>query len=351
MKIGMTYNLKSDWKFKDGDPVDANAEFDKPETINDVAAIFESLGHKVTKIGNVHDLLARINDLDVDIVFNIHEGIGSRDRESQVPVVLDLYGIPYTGSDGLTLGITLDKVAAKKCFIADGIPTPRYFVARNTNNLEKLNKIGYPLIVKTIWEGTSKGLTEKSRVQDLAGLKTQAEMIIKKYNQPALVEEFIKGTEFTVAVIGNENPKAMPIVQVSINGKTTLGNEFYTFSRTQTEEVRYVCPAKISDTLSKKIQEIAVAAYRSVGCRDYGRVDFRVDEDGNPYVLEINPLPSLDRKDVFNLFPKVLGSTFEDTIQQILSLSFKRCGLKETSSSKPRAVLAAGRRQALSTRP
>lgn len=344
MKIGMTYNLKSDWKFAEGDPVDANAEFDKPETINDVASIFESLGHTVTKIGNVKQLLSQVDNLDVDIIFNIHEGIGDRNRESQVPVVLDLYGIPYTGSDGLTLGITLDKVAAKKCFIADGIPTPRYFVVRDSAQVEKQNKIGYPLIVKTIWEGTSKGLTEKSRVQDLASLKSQCEMIIKKYKQPALVEEFIKGTEFTVAVIGNENPKAMPVVQVSINGKVALGNEFYTFSRTQTEEVRYVCPAKISDALSKKIQDIAVAAYQAVGCRDYGRVDFRVDENGNPYVLEINPLPSLDRKDVFNLFPKVLGSTFEDTIREILSLSFKRCGLKEKKASKPRRVLQAGRR-------
>lgn len=344
MKIGMTYNLKSDWLLTKDDPVDANAEFDKPETIDDVARVFESLGHQVVKIGNVNQLLERIDDLDVDIVFNIHEGFGDRNRESQVPVLLDLKGIPYTGSDGLTLGITLDKVAAKKFFVADGVPTPKFFVARDTADLDRLSTVDYPLIVKTIWEGTSKGLTEKSRVEDLESLKRQAAIIIEKYQQPALVEEFIKGSEFTVAVIGNEDPKAMPVVQISINGSVNLGNDFYTFARTQTEEVRYVCPAKIPAELQKKMQDIAVAAYRCVGCRDYGRVDFRVDEKGNPYVLEINPLPSLDRKDVFNLFPKVLGTTFEETLNQILNLAFKRYGLKATGSTKARAASqAAGR--------
>ncbi len=338
MKIGMTYNLKSDWQVTDGDMVDGNAEFDKPQTIDDLASIFESFGHTVIKIGNVQNLLAQIKTLDVDIVFNIHEGIGDRNRESQVPSILDLYKIPFSGSDALTLGITLDKMVAKKCFIADGVPTPRYFVAYNTQNLEKLNTIGFPLIVKTMWEGTSKGLSEKSRVEDFAGLKRQVKLIIEKYKQPALVEEFISGTEFTVGVIGNENPKAMPVAQVCIGGNIDLGDNFYTFELTQGNDVRYVCPAQISPQLTKKMQDISVAAYQSVGCRDYGRVDFRVDQKGNPYVLEINPLPSLDRKDVFNLFPKVIGTTFENILQQILNLALKRYGLIDGALEKPAAV-------------
>ncbi len=344
MKIGMTYNLKSDWQITDGDMVDGNAEFDKPETIDDLARILESFGHTVTKIGHVQKLLAQIDTLDVDIVFNIHEGIGDRNRESQVPSILDIYKIPFTGSDALTLGITLDKMIAKKCFIADGVPTPRYFVARNSRDLEKLNTIGFPLIVKTMWEGTSKGLSEHSRVEDMASLKRQVDLIVEKYQQPALVEEFISGTEFTVGVIGNESPVAMPVVQVSINGSIDLGDNFYTFERTQGNEVRYVCPAQIEPQATKRIQDIAVAAYQSVGCRDYGRVDFRLDKKGNPYVLEINPLPSLDRKDVFNLFPKVLGTTFEDTIHQIFNLALKRYGLTDGVLPKPAAVSQTGYR-------
>jgi D-alanine-D-alanine ligase len=338
MKIGMTYNLKSDWQLSDGDMVDGNAEFDKPETIEDIAAILTSLGHQVMKIGNVQNLFAQIATLDVDIVFNIHEGIGDRNRESQVPIVLDLHNIPFTGSDALTLGITLDKMVAKKCFIADDVPTPRYFVASEAGDIKKLKHVAFPLMVKTMWEGTSKGLSENSRVENVEQLQRQIEFVVKQYKQPALVEEFISGTEFTVGVIGNENPQAMPVVQVSIDGTTELGDHFYTFERTQGNDVRYVCPANISTDLTKKIQEIAVAAYRSVGCRDYGRVDFRVDQKGQPYVLEINPLPSLDRKDVFNLFPKVIGATFEDMIAQILKLALKRYGLSDGDSCKSAAV-------------
>ena len=342
MKIGMTYNVKSDWQLSDGDMVDGNAEFDKPETIDDLAAILTSMGHHVVKIGNVQNLLAQIGTLDVDIVFNIHEGIGDRNRESQVPILLDLYNIPFTGSDALTLGITLDKMVAKKCFIADHVPTPRYFVAQEACDIEKLNHVSFPLMVKTMWEGTSKGLSENSRVENVEQLQRQIEFVVKQYKQPALVEEFISGTEFTVGVIGNENPQAMPVAQVSIDGTTELGDHFYTFERTQGNAVRYVCPANIPAQLTKQIQDIAVAAYRSVGCRDYGRVDFRVDQKGQPYVLEINPLPSLDRKDVFNLFPKVLGTTFEETIAKIFKLALKRYGLSDGDSCKSAAVSQAG---------
>lgn len=338
MKIGMTYNLKSDWQFADGDPVDSNAEFDRPETIEDIKRILESFGHIVVKIGNVHNLLEQIDTLDVDIVFNIAEGIGDRNRESQVPIVLDLYGIPYTGSDALTLGITLDKMVAKKCFIADGVPTPGYFMVRDANEVEKPAHVSFPLFVKTTWEGTSKGLSENSRVTDIASLKRQAAVVIEQYKQPALIEEFIKGTEYTVGVIGNEDPQASPVCQVTIGGQTQLGDQFYTFELTQGNDVRYLCPAPISAELTKKMQDIAVAAYQSVGCRDYGRVDFRVDEKGNPFVLEINPLPSLDRKDVFNLFPKVIGKTFEETVHQIFNLALKRYGLTDGDSRKPAAV-------------
>jgi len=346
MKIGMTYNLKSDWKFSDGDPDDSNAEFDRPETIEDLKKIFESFGHTVVKIGNAENLISQIDTLDVDIVFNIAEGFGDRNRESQVPIILDLYGIPFTGSDALTLGITLDKMVAKKCFIADGVPTPGYFMVRSSDpkEIEKPGHLSFPLFVKTTWEGTSKGLSDKSRVTDMASLQRQAAVVINEYKQPALIEEFIKGTEYTVGVIGNENPEASPVCQVTIGGNAQLGDQFYTFELTQSTDVRYLCPAPIAPELTKKMQDIAVAAYQSVGCRDYGRVDFRVDEKGNPYVLEINPLPSLDRKDVFNLFPKVTGTTFEDTVNKILNLALKRYGLTDGEAHKPAAVSQTGSR-------
>ncbi|MBI5416217.1 MAG: ATP-grasp domain-containing protein [Candidatus Omnitrophica bacterium] len=334
--IGLTYDLKADWVGKPGDPPDINAELDKPQTIERVVQAFESAGHQVKKIGNLKNLLSRLDHLGVDIVFNICEGTSGRNRESQVPLLLEWKGIPYVGSDALTLGITLDKAVAKKMFMSEGIPTARFFAAAATEGLEKLNTIGYPLIVKTIHEGSSKGISRDSRVENLEALKRQVHLINTVYKQPALVEEFICGTEFTVAVLGNNPAQAMPVVQVSIDGDVNLGDEFYTFERISSSNLRYVCPAKISDGLTRQIQEIAVRAYTCVGCRDFGRVDFRVDTKGNPYVLEINPLPSLDPQDSFNIFPQVLGSTYDATLNKVLDFALQRYGLSDVKGTRTR---------------
>jgi len=327
--IGITYDLKTDWQGSDKDPVDASAELDGHKTIECLKAAFESAGHKVVLIGGARQLISRknSNDLKLDLVFNISEGFKGRNRESQVPALLDLYEIPFVGADALTLGVTLDKVVAKKCFIADGIPTARYFKAWSTDDLNQLNTIGYPLFVKTLHEGTSKGITGDSRVENIEQLKKQVDHICRNYHQPALVEEFIKGTEFTVAVIGNEPPQAMPVVQYAIAGKTTLGNEFYSYRHVAEKLVEHICPAPIDERLAKRLQDLAVRVYKSVDCRDFGRVDFRVDEAGNPYVLEINPLPNLSPDDVFMLFGKVTGESYNQIINKILDKALRRLDL------------------------
>jgi len=323
-KIGITYDLKTDWEVNPEDPKDISAEFDKPETVESVVTALESGGHTVKRIGNVENLLAQIDGLDVDIVFNICEGIAGRNRESQVPMILEMKGIPYVGADALTLGLTLDKVVAKKVFIAEGIPTPTYFVATEEDDLELLNTIGYPLIVKTRHEGSSKGIDLKSRVETLEELKDQVAFINCKYHQPALVEEFISGTEFTIPVIGNYPPEAMPIVQVSIGGSTELGARYYTNDHIYSSDLQYVCPARISEPMTKKMQDLAVRVFRAVDCRDWGRVDFRADSKGNLYVLEINPLPTLDSTDAFNLFPQVIGSTYDAIVNRIVDFALER---------------------------
>ena len=156
------------------------------------------------------------------------------------------------------------------------------------------------------------------------GLRQQVEFIVNTYKQPALVEEFICGSEFTVGIIGNDEPIVMSVVQVKIDGKLQLNNRFYTFSRITSNRLEYVCPAKISQELAKKMQDIALKVYEAVECRDFGRVDFRVDKDGNPYVLEINPLPSLSTEDVFPLLAKSIGITHNQIIGKILDIALQR---------------------------
>lgn len=337
-RIGLTYNIKTDWVLGSNDPKDANAEYDNPETIDRVENALKEAGHAVVRIGDVNALLKKINTLDVDIVFNLCEGKKGRNRESEVPVILEMKGIPFVGADGLTMGITLDKPVAKQIFIAEGIPTPRFFTAEDGDDLKALNTIGYPLIVKTSREGSSKGINKDSKVNNLEQLKDRVHFINSVYKQPALVEEFIKGYEFTVAVLGNKPPQVMPITQTTIDGKFNLGEDFYTNNRIYSDAVQYVCPAKISKSLQNKIEDICLRVYKAVGCRDLGRIDLRVDDDENPYVLEINPLPSLDKEDVFCIFPKAIGSDFPKVLNKIINFALERHGLLEYDVNEKRHV-------------
>jgi D-alanine-D-alanine ligase len=326
--VGLTYDLKTDYQFQEGDPPDANAEFDHPTTVDIIANAIASQGFQVKKIGNANSLLENINNLGVDIVFNISEGLYGRNRESQVPILLEMARIPFVGADALTLGLTLDKIMAKKIFIAEGIPTPRFFEIKTMDNLIDLDHLQFPLIVKPRFEGSSKGLSEKSRVQNLQELKTQAGFVVDTYKQPALVEEFITGQEFTVAIVGNDPPEALPVVQIKIDGSFELDDKFYTFARISSDRLEYISPAPISQELHEKISQLALKSYNAVDCLDFGRVDFRVDKAGNPYVLEINPLPSLSTEDVFLLLAKLKGMTYEQMIGRILNIALARYGLQ-----------------------
>jgi len=325
--VGLTYDLKTDYRFKEGDPPDANAEFDALSTIEVIASAIESNGFKVKRIGNVNNLLEKIDNLSVDIVFNISEGVCGRNRESQVPVVLEMMGVPFVGADALTLGLALDKVMAKKIFIAEGIPTPKFFEVNSAQELTNTNHRKFPLIVKPRFEGSSKGLSEASRVENNEELKKQVEYIIATYKQPALIEEFICGQEFTVAIVGNDPPEVMPIVQIKIDGRLKLNDKFYTFARISSDRLEYICPARVNQELKKKISDLALKTFKVVECRDFGRVDFRVDNEGNPYVLEINPLPSLSTEDVFMLVAKEIGISYEAIIGRILESAIKRHNL------------------------
>ncbi len=325
--VGLTYDLKTDYVFKEGDPQDANAEFDSPSTLEVIISAIEANGYKVKRIGNVKKLLEGIDNLGVDIVFNISEGYSGRNRESQVPMLLELYGIPFVGSDALTLGITLDKIMAKRIFISEGINTPRFFEIRSLNNLDAIintDHCTFPMIVKPRFEGSSKGLSDDSRVKNKEELRRQVELIINTYKQPALVEEFITGQEFTVAIVGNDPVEALPVVQVEIDGTVELGEQFYTFAHLRSDRLKYLCPAPISEELEASIREQALMAYKAVECRDFGRVDVRRDKLGRLYILEINPLPSLSTEDVFMLISKVMNSTYEKMIGRIIEAALKR---------------------------
>lgn len=326
-RVGLTYNVKSEFILKPGDPPDLNAEFDHEETVQHIERALAESGHTVTRIGNARRLLELNGQLDaIDIVFNIAEGFEGRNRESQIPILLEMLRKPFVGADGLTLGLTLDKVMTKKVLIAEGIRTPRYAEVTDTEKLKSID-LTFPLIAKLRCEGSSKGLSEKSLVNTPEELQRQVHWLLNAYpHAPVFIEEFIEGEECTVALIGNESPEIYPVCQISLDGSTSLGRKFFHFAYLRTG-ADYICPARISEALAKQMQELALRTYHAVDCRDFGRVDFRVDRQGKPYVLEINPLPSLSVEDVFNFIAKTRGLTHHQIITRILDAAVARTGL------------------------
>ncbi len=332
-RVGLTYNVKSEFVPQPGDPPDINAEFDHEETVAHIERAIQEAGHTVVRVGNARRLLEQKAPLPVDIVFNIAEGYEGRNRESQVPILLEMMRVPFVGADGLTLGLTLDKVLTKKVLIAEGIPTPRYAETSDPEKLWQMD-LAYPLIAKLRCEGSSKGLSEKSLVNTPEELTRQVRWLIDTYKKSSVfIEEFIEGQEFTVAVIGNESPEPYPVCQIALDGTTDLGRKFFTFAYLRAGS-DYICPAPIPAPLARQMQELAVRTYRAVDCRDFGRVDFRVDRKGRPYVLEINPLPSLSTEDVFNFIAKTKGLTHHQIIQRILETALIRTGLRPRDEAR-----------------
>jgi D-alanine-D-alanine ligase len=333
-RVGMTYNVKSEFVLKPGDPPDLNAEFDHDDTVAGIENALKGSGHEVIRIGNARHLLERMGEMNVDVVFNIAEGYEGRNRESQVPILLEMMHVPFVGADGLTLGLTLDKVLTKKVLLAEGVPTPRFVEVTDPQKLWQVT-LRYPLIVKLRCEGSSKGLSERSLVNTPEELERQVCWLLETYKQATIfIEEFIEGEEFTVAIIGNEQPEVYPVVQVALDGHTALGRKFFTFAYLRSG-ADYICPAPIPAPLAKRMQELALRTYQAVECRDFGRIDFRVDRQGNPYVLEINPLPSLSTEDVFNVIAKTKGLTHAHMINRIMEAALTRCGLKPRNELSP----------------
>ena len=328
LKAGITYNLKKDFPLSEDEPIDALEEFDPEETIDAIQQVLEDDGHDVVKLGGDRGLIDRLKKTPVDIVFNIAEGHGGRNREAHIPALLEFLGIPYTGSDPLTLSLTLDKSASKRIIVSEGIPTPRFKKVERLGDLEGLT-LRYPLFVKLCYEGSSKGVRLDSKVRDFRSLKEKTGWLLESYRSPVLVEEFVQGPEFTVGILGNENPSVLGVMQIEIKGVPS-GEAIYSLEikREWEEKVRYHCPPPIDRALLTKIETVALQSYRVLECRDVSRVDLRVGEDGEPYFLEVNPLPGLSP--LYGDLPIMagrMGWSYDQLVKTIFHHALRRCGL------------------------
>jgi D-alanine-D-alanine ligase len=319
IRVGFTYNVK---RSASGDD---EAEWDPPETIISIANALARQGHIVVHLEATPDLPRVLAEADVDLIFNIAEGVEGRNREAQVPALCELLGIPYTGSDSATLAIALDKALGKKVLLQHDILTPKFQLMESAR--ERLDsEMKFPLIVKPNAEGSSKGIGSTSVVDNEEELRAAVKTIVERYRQPALVEEYIAGREFTVGLLGDKRPRVLPPMEIKFK-KADNARPVYDYAVKQEweEHVYYECPAKLTEAQMKAMEKIARATFWALDCRDVARVDLRMDAEGRIYVLEVNPLPGLtpDYSDLV-LIAKACGMQYDQLIAEIMTGGLRR---------------------------
>lgn len=330
-QIALTYNLKRK-SVDPSAPADLCSEFDSEKTVQAIVDVLESAGHRVTRVEATPDAAQLFRaHRDFDLVFNIAEGSQGTAREAQIPALLDLVGIPYTGSGVTTMAVALDKALTKKVLQYEGVPTPAFQVfSRPEEGLDP--RLSFPLIVKPNREGSAKGISADSVVRDEARLREQLAWVHGRYAQEALVEEFIEGMELTVGILGDREPRVLPAMEIDFSTCKPSGETFYSWRMKEFQGDSdqfltpvFYCPARLSKEARTRVEEAALAAHRALGCRDVSRVDIRLDREGVPYVLEVNPLPGLDpRESNLPLIARSAGLDYPKLILGIVESAMKR---------------------------
>ncbi|MDP3980662.1 MAG: ATP-grasp domain-containing protein [Chlamydiota bacterium] len=338
----MTYNLKGypPVSGKSIDVIDDRyAEWDDIETITAIGDAL-STKHQVVFFPADKNIYQKLLSQTPDIVFNVAEGADHSSREAQIPALLEYLGIPYTGSNPFTLSACLDKSRAKEILSYYGVPTPRFRVVHHRQYTNWKWEGRFPVIIKPLWEGSSKGVFNDSVVEEQALLRPAVEKVIEKYNQPAIIEEFIQGREFTVALLGNdEDLRVLPLVEINFEQLPSGARPIYSYEAKWVWDVPekpldiFQCPANLDPYLEDNIIHLVKKAYRVLGCRDWCRIDVRLDEKGEPHILELNPLPGIlpDPK-ANSCFPKAAraaGMDYSHLLLSVLDIAIKRTGLLE----------------------
>ena len=293
MHIGLTYDLRSDY-LAEGYSAEDTAEFDSPATIDALDGALRQLGHQTDRIGHARSLITRLAAGDRwELVFNIAEGLYGMGREAQVPAILDVYQIAYTFSDPLVAALCLHKGLTKLVVRQAGLPTAEYCLVQRIEDLDRVD-LPYPLFAKPVAEGTGKGITPASKIADRQSLRDVCAELLTRHRQAVLVETYLPGREMTVGVLGTGAEARVPGT-VEIVLRTGAEPEVYSYANKERSDdlVEYPLLSPEDDPQVRKAETIALAAWRALGCRDAGRIDFRCDAAGEPHFLEVNPLAGM----------------------------------------------------------
>ena len=322
--IGITYDTRDDFKFTSDDPWDWDAEFEVSVAIDDITNAIEDLGFPTVIIGSAEKLLEGFLTYrqKVQMVFNIAEGKLGRSREAQVPSILEAGGIAYVGSDAETLAIALNKAQTKYNAVAHHIRTPEFAVISDIAEIRSDEIPEYPVILKLTHGGSSMGLDERSKIYNFGQLKRHARYLLRTYRQDVLAERFIEGPEYDVPILGTNPDDVFGVVEVTLNGKP-MGKNHLT-SKIIYKDGYGLDVARVEGDFSE-CKRMALAAYNSLRCRDFGRVDIRIEEaTGKPYFLEINPYPYLGTHSSFNYIAKSRGMEYKDVVGAMLDSALQR---------------------------
>jgi D-alanine-D-alanine ligase len=323
LRIGFTFNVKPGASAPDVD--DRYAEWEDEETIAGVESALACAG-EVIRLEAADDLPFRLKDARPDIVFNIAEGLTGPNRESHVPAICEFWSMPYTGSDPLTLALCLDKGRTKEILSHHGIPTAPFTVVARPEELDGF--AAWPAIVKPLHEGSSMGITRSSYCRSRAEVRRAIERVVARYRQPALVEGYLGGREFTCAILGNgADAHALPIIEINFAALPPDAVPIYSYEakwiwdRPEEPLDIFRCPAPIHAGLAAAIERTSLDAYRVLRCRDWARIDLRCDDRGVPHVLEVNPLPGIHPDPAMHsCLPKAARAAGLDYAEMILSV-------------------------------
>jgi D-alanine-D-alanine ligase len=348
LKVALTYNIKPEENiFGERTPLSLNsnslknfndtyAEWDSLDTINAIKNSLE-LYHDVTMIEANENAFEKFKNTEIDIVFNVAECAYGSSREAQIPAMLDMLQIPYTGSDPLTLTTCLDKARTKEVLSYYKIPNAKFLLVQEINDLSNFD-LSFPVIIKPVAEGSSKGIFNSSFINNFFDLETNLAELLQEYSQPFLIEEFLPGREFTVALIGNKNDlEVLPIIELNLHELPSELVPIYSYEAKWVIDTKdnplniFSCPADIDNDLENEIKEVAKKTFNILRCKDWSRIDIRLDANNKPNVIEVNPLPGiLPDPDDNSCFPKAArtaGMNYEEMINRVLNTAAKRYGL------------------------
>ncbi|MCA9149734.1 MAG: D-alanine--D-alanine ligase [Planctomycetales bacterium] len=334
MRIGLTYDLRAEY-LAAGYGEEETAEFDSLETIDAIDHTLQELGHQTVRIGNARQLIQRLaNGERWDVVFNICEGLYGCAREAQVPAILDVFDIPYTFADPCAMSVCLDKGIAKTLVNAVGISTPGFVVVNSEKELDRVALLRYPLFAKPLAEGTGKGVTPASKVDNRTELAALCHELWRQYHQPVIVEEYLQGREFTVGILGT-GASARCLGTLKIILREGAEDAVYSYVNKERCEdlVEYRLVHASDDLQVARAEELALLSWRTLNCRDGGRIDLRCDAGGNPQFLEANPLAGLHpTHSDLPMLATAVGMSYATLLDSIVRSAAGRVRLPELTS-------------------